>query len=115
MIETVYKSPMDIEDIPLLQRKYMLLDEPIDVTEILDRLIMEEDMEYIPYKPPVDDKAVKKLEQWLKKEIKQPRQKLTPEEQREKRLTYQREYYKKNIEKRKAEMMKNYYTKKITM
>jgi hypothetical protein len=92
----------------------MLLDEPIDVTEILDRLIMEEDMEYKPYKPPVDDKSVKKLEQWLKKEMKQPRQKLTPEEQREKRLKYQREYYKKNAEKRKAEMMKNYYTKKIT-
>ena len=103
MIETIYQPPIMCYSI--------MSDEPFDVTEILDRLIMEEDFEYIPYQANLfNSDEVKQATEWIE-EVSSPK----TETKREKYLKYQREYYKKNAEKRKAEMMRNYYIKKITM
>lgn len=95
------------------------------VEEATEWLAMETTIEYTPYKAPIDDMAVNNVTDWLKHEMmnkpvkktptpkpKRVRKKMT-EEQREKYLKYQKEYYKKNAEKQKAEKMMNYYIKKI--
>jgi len=129
MIETIYQPPImcyskvtpELDQVmaafknttmyATMYKPYEAPKDNIAVEEATSWLAMETTIEYKPYHANLfNSDEVKQATEWIE-EVSSPK----TETKREKYLKYQREYYKKNAEKRKAEMMRNYYIKKITM
>jgi len=136
MIETIYQAP----ELPMKQpctddvmeafkrttmfaTMYQAYEAPKDeeaIEEATEWLAIETTIEYTPYQSNLfNSDEIQMANEWIK-EVSSPKKpepvkkkKVMTEDQREKYLKYQREYYKKNAEKRKAEMRMNYYRNKI--
>jgi hypothetical protein len=112
MIETIYQAPTinnkmnGFENDPLYMSSECVI-------EILDALIIEEEMDFEPYVAPIDEEAINEANDWLKQAKYAQPTPTGPITRKQHLLNYQKEYYKKNQERRTLEMKYNYYTKRI--
>jgi hypothetical protein len=111
MIETVYKAPNMTSYKDMFGNKWFMSGSK--VLGILDALIIEEEMDFEPYVAPIDEEAVNEANDWMKQAIYAQITPTGPMTKKQHLLNYQKEYYKKNQERRTLEMKYNYYTKRI--